>query len=1055
MRPRDWDRAEDLFHRLAGLDVGARGVALAEISTEDPELGSELKALLAAHEDSGGALDRLKARFAPDPLGPAQPGEEAWSLAGTSIDHYEVGDLVGRGGMGDVYRARDTRLDREVALKFLPRWLGRDPSARDRFLLEARVVSSIDHPNVCTLLEMGETDDGRLFLIMPYYRGRTLKRRLSEEALPVEDAIDVALQTARGLAAAHERGVVHRDVKPANLLLTESGRVKILDFGVAKLADVSLTHPGQRPGTERYMAPEQASGAEVDARTDLWSLGPVLFEMLTGRRPVAPSGAEAAESALDSEALAELPRELADVVGRSLAPAPEDRYPDARALIEDLEVLARGAGTPVAGGTILDGIVGQPAKWRWPIWLVGLGGALFVGGASLTLGDRLTDRSDAVSAAEQSTSATDAGEPVAVLPFTVVGSEPGLATWHEGPVHLISHAVGSVDGLRSIDKSAIMNDWNERFGEGGTAPNMESALEIARRFGARYAIGGTAVGLGETVYLTAQVFDVDTGEQVGSAQVSSPPESIATLANRLTIDMLRDGLLPADEVQLANLAQAATRSLDAFQAFLAGEADFRRGRYWDAAAHFVNASDIDPDFAWAMYRASQAYHMTIEWGLYGEYAARAAAFADGLPTRDSLLFTNRIALNQSPTLITGLERLTNLHPDDLDGWAQLGHALWHFGGRALRPSSEYRGAWGNALEIGDIYAVHYGHPIEDLFARRDSAGARAMLDRLGQLNPDRHPCPEFEHAFAATWLDEAGIARARRRFPRPVSDFFPCAWTALAAGAATADEWEAKDRAYLRAGGLRGQGAFWRMLQARFMRGELSRARDVLALVDDVPGYREWAARYGVQFDLAGLPGFDASSGALALLERQEAVSDLINGSQTTPFWLGMWAIERENRTDVESPAAEIAIAADSIAASQPMFEEETRALAEALRLFSYMASDWPDDLTSFEEVLGRLPSMGYVKDQPDIYLRYRMGRTLFDRGALAAAERYFLTFYPFHWAYYVPAQFYLGRIYEKLEEPEKAREHYRIFVEWWKGADPELQPWVDEGRAGLARVSG
>lgn len=183
--------------------------------------------------------------------------------------------------------------------------------------------------------------------------------------------------------------------------------------------------------------------------------------------------------------------------------------------------------------------------------------------------------------------------------------------------------------------------------------------------------------------------------------------------------------------------------------------------------------------------------------------------------------------------------------------------------------------------------------------------------------------------------------------------------------------------------------------------------------------------------------------------------SDLSNGSQTTPFWLGMWAIEREETTDVESRAAEIAIAADSIAATQPMFEGETWALAEALRLFADMASDWPDDLTSFEEVLGRLPCMGYVKDQPDIYLRYRVGRTLFERGALAAAERYFLSFYPFHWAYHVPAQFYLGRIFEELEEPEKAREHYRIFVEWWKTADPELQPWVDEGRTGLVRVSG
>ncbi|MFW6084576.1 MAG: protein kinase domain-containing protein [Gemmatimonadota bacterium] len=331
MRPEDWDRIEESFHRLAPLDPASRSVELAEVSAEDPELAREIESLLIAHDSESG-LDRLTEKVAPRPMGPGQPA----SLEGSSIGHYEVGALIGRGGMGDVYRGRDPRLDREVALKLLPPWLGRDPSARERFLVEARVVSSIDHPNVCTLLEMGETDDGRLFLVMPFYRGQTLKTRLSSGALPVEEAIDVALQSARGLAAAHERGVVHRDVKPANLLLTEPGRVKILDFGVAKLVDVSLTRPGQHPGTAQYMAPEQASGAEVDARTDLWSLGAVLYEMLTGERP---GPASAVRAGLES-----VPAVLAELVGRLLAESPADRYPDARSLAEDLEVLASGEG---------------------------------------------------------------------------------------------------------------------------------------------------------------------------------------------------------------------------------------------------------------------------------------------------------------------------------------------------------------------------------------------------------------------------------------------------------------------------------------------------------------------------------------------------------------------------------------------------------------------------------------------------------------------------------------------------------------------------------------
>jgi serine/threonine protein kinase len=228
-------RAEMLFHELATLDPEARALRLAEISETDPDLGADVSSLLEAHDETG-PLDRLA-----DELAPVPPSARFSSLAshsptaltGSVVGPYEIGDLVGRGGMGDVYRARDTRLGRDVALKFLPAWLGRDPGTRDRFLVEARSISSIDDANVCTLHDLGETDDGRLFLIMPYYEGESLKQRLADGPLPVERAVDVALQAARGLAAAHARGVIHRDVKPGNLLLTEDGRVKILDFGVA------------------------------------------------------------------------------------------------------------------------------------------------------------------------------------------------------------------------------------------------------------------------------------------------------------------------------------------------------------------------------------------------------------------------------------------------------------------------------------------------------------------------------------------------------------------------------------------------------------------------------------------------------------------------------------------------------------------------------------------------------------------------------------------------------------------------------------------------------
>jgi Flp pilus assembly protein TadD/TolB-like protein len=334
----DWDRIEELFHELAPLDPHARDVALGDITARDPELAAELRTILAAH-DATGVLDVLNLRLGDIQIGAGSGEHDA--LTGRTVGPYEVGPLIGRGGMGDVYRARDPRLDRELALKFLPRWMGREPAARERFLVEARVVCSIDHPNVCLLLGLGETDDGRLYLVMPHYEGETLKSRLGRGPLPLREAVDLALQLARGLDAVHRRGVVHRDIKPANVLITADGAVKILDFGVAKLADVELTRTGQHPGTASYMAPEQILGNAVDGRADLWALGLVLYEMLTGRRPARdPMTGMVSESG--PSGLSGLPGGVVDVVRRLLAAAPDDRYPDARALVGDLALLARG-----------------------------------------------------------------------------------------------------------------------------------------------------------------------------------------------------------------------------------------------------------------------------------------------------------------------------------------------------------------------------------------------------------------------------------------------------------------------------------------------------------------------------------------------------------------------------------------------------------------------------------------------------------------------------------------------------------------------------------------
>jgi len=207
-------------------------------------------------------------------------------MIGQTISHYKILEKLGEGGMGVVYKAEDTKLKRVVALKFLPPEFTRDQTTKERFIQEAQAASALDHSNVCTIYEINETDDGHMYMAMACYTGETLEQRIARGPLAIDEALDIARQIAEGLSKAHNKGIVHRDIKPANVFLTEDGGVKIVDFGLAKLAgQVGITKAGITVGTVAYMSPEQARGEEVDGRTDVWSLGVVLYEMIAGRRP--------------------------------------------------------------------------------------------------------------------------------------------------------------------------------------------------------------------------------------------------------------------------------------------------------------------------------------------------------------------------------------------------------------------------------------------------------------------------------------------------------------------------------------------------------------------------------------------------------------------------------------------------------------------------------------------------------------------------------------------------------------------------------------------------
>lgn len=268
-------------------------------------------------------------------------------MLGQTISHYEITELMGEGGMGVVYKARDVRLDRPVAIKFLKSNRVSDETAKSRFIQEAKAASALDHPNICSIYQIDETPEGDLFIVMAYYDGQTLDRMLADRPVPVGEAIGMAAQIAAGLAKAHSKGIVHRDIKPANAILTEDGVVKILDFGLAKFSSAEkLTMTGTSLGSPSFMSPEQVMGKETDFRTDIWSLGVTLFSLITGQSPFRGDVIHAVVYSILNETPSRLadycetiPEGLQEILDRCLSQDPDDRYPDTNELYADLRAL--------------------------------------------------------------------------------------------------------------------------------------------------------------------------------------------------------------------------------------------------------------------------------------------------------------------------------------------------------------------------------------------------------------------------------------------------------------------------------------------------------------------------------------------------------------------------------------------------------------------------------------------------------------------------------------------------------------------------------------------
>src|SRR5262245_35121771 len=361
MNPEKWRQVERLYHSALQREAEQRASFLATACEGDDSLRREVESLLAHQSQAENLMEAPVMEVAAKALADDQNG----SMAGQSLGSYQILSRLGAGGMGEVYQARDARLERTVALKILPAEVAADAERMRRFVREAKAASALNHPHVATIYEIGEAH-GVNFIAMEYVEGQTLAARINGHPLKVNEIVEIGSQIADALDEAHGKGITHRDIKPANVMITPRVQVKVLDFGLAKMtralqpisSDISTqakTEPGMVMGTVPYMSPEQALGREVDHRSDLFSLGVALYEMATGRLPFA--GANSSET-LDRilhaqpEAMArfnyDAPAELERIVRKCLEKEREDRYQTAKELLNDLAVLKGGAVAPRA-----------------------------------------------------------------------------------------------------------------------------------------------------------------------------------------------------------------------------------------------------------------------------------------------------------------------------------------------------------------------------------------------------------------------------------------------------------------------------------------------------------------------------------------------------------------------------------------------------------------------------------------------------------------------------------------------------------------------------------
>jgi tetratricopeptide (TPR) repeat protein len=707
-----WKQVDDLLQSALLLPSEQRDKFLRQACAGDAGLEEEVRSLLASDQSAGGFLEGPAIKDAAQMIAMNDGREVVDAVLGKTISHYRVLKKLGSGGMGAVYEAEDLRLGRHVALKLLLDSQATNSKALQRFEHEARAISSLNHPNICTLYEVEEYD-GKPVIVMELLEGQTLKERMKAGRVSLKQLLEWGIDVADALDAAHATGLVHRDIKPANLFITSRGRIKVLDFGLAKLTTTlpgtarleedSLTSLGVIPGTTPYMSPEQVRGDDLDGRTDMFSLGTVLYEMATGQRPFAEKNLVLTMDAVLNKCPVpltqvnpELPAELERVIEKALEKHLDHRYPSAADVRTDLNQLKHDtdSGTAAPGrlaSAVLHKSLVVPG---WKLWKI-LAAILVVTVLTTVALYYRSHRADALTNKDT----------LVVADFT---NSTGDHVFDDALKQGLSLQLEQSPFLSLVSDKRVSETLKLMGRTLGDRLTPEVTREVCLRTGSKAMLTGSIVSLGSQYVIGLKAVNCDTGDVLAEAQEQATGKETVLRALDAAAVSLRSKLgesLSSVQKKVTPLREASTPSLEALNVYSLGHKMFSTKGATAALPFFQRAVELDPNFAEAYASISATYDNLGEVGLAAEYSRKAYELRGNASNLERFAIeTNyyEVATREIEKVVQVCELWQQTYPRDPRPVRELGFMYAMLGDheKALRQASE-------ALPMGSRSDIYY------------------------------------------------------------------------------------------------------------------------------------------------------------------------------------------------------------------------------------------------------------------------------------------------------------------------------------------------------------